>query len=173
MQRPRTDGGGEEGYLEYALRNLRHPLSAIAGGVAGMAVMTVLLLLLEVETREQIGIFDAVARFAGLPGNVFLGFVLFVLAGGIAWPLLFLALGDYIPTGPDPANRGAVFATVLWVAFVVLGRGDISGPLLVIYAVFTLLAHLAYGFILGAVYGRLTGTSPGHVDERTAVETSR
>lgn len=173
MQRPRTDGGGDEGYLEYALRNLRHPVSAIAGGIAGMAVMTVLLLLLEVETREQIGIFQAVARFAGMPGNVFLGFVLFVLAGGLAWPLLFLALDDYLPGGRDPATRGAVFATVLWVAFVILGRGDISGPLLVIYAAFTLLSHLAYGFILGAVYGRLTGSTHTRIDESAATETSR
>lgn len=169
MQTPRTDGGSDEGYLEYALRNLRHPVSAVAGGVAGMAVMSVLLLLLEVETREQIGVFDAVARFAGQPDSIFVGFVLFVLAGAIAWPLLFLALEDYIPTSPDPATRGAVFATVLWVAFVALGRGDISGPLLVIYAVFTLISHLAYGFVLGAVYGRLTGTTAERLGERQTI----
>ncbi|SFK99208.1 hypothetical protein SAMN04487950_1796 [Halogranum rubrum] len=173
MQTPRTDGGNDEGYLEYALRNLRHPISAIAGGVVGMAVMSVLLLLLEVETREQIGVFDAVARFAGQPGNVFVGFVLFVLAGGIAWPLLFLALEDYIPTSPDPATRGAVFAVVLWVPFVVLGRGDIGGALLVIYAIFTLISHLAYGFVLGAVYGRLTGTTRSRFEETPSVESSR
>lgn len=173
MQTPRTDGGSDEGYLEYALRNLRHPVSAVAGGIAGMAVMSLLLLLLEVETRERIGVFEAVARFAGQPGNVSLGFVLFLLAGGLAWPLLFLALEEYIPTGPDPATRGAVFATVLWVAFVILGRGDLGGPLLVIYAVFTLLSHLAYGFVLGAVYGRLTGTTADRIGETPSVETSR
>lgn len=173
MQALQPDGGRDEDYLEYALRNLRHPVSAVAGGVAGMGVMTVLLLLLEVETREEIAVFEAVARFAGQPGNIFLGFVLFVLAGGIAWPLLFIALEEYLPTSPDPATRGAVFAMVLWAAFVVLGRGDLSGPLLAIYAVFTLLAHLAYGFVLGAVYGRLSGTTRRRIGERHSVETSR
>ncbi|SEO46097.1 hypothetical protein SAMN04487948_102523 [Halogranum amylolyticum] len=173
MQTPRTDGGSDEGYLEYALRNLRHPVSAIAGGVAGMAVMSLLLLLLEVETRERIGVFEAVARFAGQPGNISLGFVLFLVAGGLAWPLLFLALEEYIPMGPDPATRGAVFAAVLWVAFVILGRGGLGGPLLVIYAAFTLLSHLAYGFVLGAVYGRLTGTTADRLGETPSVETSR
>jgi hypothetical protein len=168
MQTVRSDGGDDEGYLEYALRTLRHPVSAVAGGVAGMGVMTLLLLLLEVETREEIAVFEAVARFAGQPGNVFLGFVLFLVAGGVAWPLLFLALEDYLPMTPDPATRGAVFATVLWVAFVVLGRGDLSGPLFAIYAIFTLLAHLAYGFVLGAVYGRLSGTTHSRLGESHA-----
>ena len=69
--------------------------------------------------------------------------------------MLFVALEYRIPRGPDPAARGVVFATVLWVAFVITGRGDIGGPILVIFAVFTLLAHWAYGFVLGAVYSRL------------------
>ncbi|XVH30470.1 DUF6789 family protein [Haloferacaceae archaeon DSL9] len=130
--------------------------SAIAGGVAGMAVMSLLLLLLEVETREQIGVFDAVARFVGMPGNTFLGFVFFLAAGCLAWPLLFLALESMVPIR-DRATKGMLFATVLWIAFVITGRGDLSGPLLLIYAVFTLISHLAYGFTLGAVYNRLLG----------------
>jgi hypothetical protein len=136
---------------------MNRPLSAIAGGVTGIAVMSLLLLFLEVETRSNIAIFDAVARFAGMPGNVTFGFILFVLAGVFAWPLAFMALESYIPGGPDPATRGMVLAIVLWVVFVLTGRGDLAGGLLAIYIVFTLFAHLCYGFLLGAVYGRLTG----------------
>lgn len=147
---------------------MNRPLSAIAGGVAGTAVMTLLLLLLEVQTREAIPVFDVIARFVGTPGNQTVGFVLFALAGAVAWPLLFVAVEPYLPRGPDPAARGAVLGAILWVAFVVTGRGDIGGPLLVIYAAYTLFAHLIYGFVLGAVYGRLldrpaegAGPAPG------------
>ncbi|MFC6730433.1 DUF6789 family protein, partial [Natronoarchaeum mannanilyticum] len=134
---------------------MNRPASAIAGGVAGTAVLLLLLLLLEVETRSAIPVFEVIARFVGTPGNQTVGFVLFAIAGVVAWPLLFLALEPRIPRGPDPASRGVVLGTALWLAFVVTGRGEISGALLIIYAAFTLLAHWAYGFTLGAVYGRL------------------
>lgn len=129
--------------------------SVIAGGVAATAVMTLMLLLLEVETRSAMDVFYVIALFVGTPQDPATGFALFVFAGVVAWPLLFLALEPYLPRGPDPAARGVVFAAILWVPFVVLGRGDIAGPLLIIYVGFTLLAHVAYGFTLGAVYGRL------------------
>ena len=133
--------------------------SAIGGGVAGTAVMSVLLLLLEVETRSVMELFYAIARFIGTPDDPVLGFVLFALAGAVAWPLLFLALEPYLPRGPDPAARGVVFASILWIPFVVTGRGDVGGPLLVFFAAYTLLAHWLYGFTLGAVYARLLDTA--------------
>lgn len=136
---------------------MNRPTAALGGGVAGTAVLSLLLLLLEVETRSVIGIFDVIARFVRMPGSPAVGFVVFLAAGVVAWPLLFVALERYLPGGPDPARRGLVFATALWVAFVVLGRGDIHGHLLIVYVAFTLLAHLAYGFALGAVYAWLTG----------------
>lgn len=134
---------------------MNRAVSAIAGGVAATAVFSLLLLLLEAQTRSAVFIFDAVARFVGVPGSPAVGFVLFALAGAVAWPLLFVALEEYIPRGPDPAARGVVFASVLWVAFVGANRSDVSGPVLLIYLPFTLFAHWAYGFTLGAVYGRL------------------
>lgn len=132
---------------------------AIAGGVAGTAVLTLLLILLEVQTREQIQAFDVIARFVGTPGQTTVGFALFVVAGVVAWPLVFVAVRDYIPRGPDPAAQGAIFAIVLWVAFAVAGRGDLSGPILILYAAYTFFAHLAYGFTMGIVYGHFRGGS--------------
>ncbi|SFC07781.1 hypothetical protein SAMN05444422_104149 [Halobiforma haloterrestris] len=129
--------------------------SAIAGGVAGTAVMSLLLLLLEVETRSALKVFYVIARFIGTPDDPAVGFALFAVAGTVAWPLLFLALEPYLPRGPDPAARGVVFASILWLPFVITGRGDIGGPLLVFFGAYTLFAHWAYGFTLGAVYGRL------------------
>lgn len=129
--------------------------SALAGGLVGTTVMSALLLLLEVETRSAIPIFEVIARFVGTPGNTEVGFLLFALAGTVAWPLLFLALEEYIPRGPDPAARGVVFATALWIVFAITGRGDLTGPVLVVYVGYTLFAHWAYGFAMGAVYARL------------------
>ena len=126
--------------------------SVIAGGVAGTAVLTLLLILLEVQTREQVPVFDVIARFVGVPGEQAIGFALFVLAGVVAWPLIFVSVERYLPGGPDPAARGVVLAIPLWVAFSVAGRGDIDGPLLLVYLALTFVAHVAYGWVLGAVY---------------------
>jgi hypothetical protein len=134
--------------------------AAVVGGVVGTGVISGILVMLEVQMRDVLHLFDAVARFVGLPGQTFLGFVIYSLAGAVVWPLIFLALRPYLPRGPDPAAQGTVFATALWVVFAITGRGDLTGPLLVVYLVFTLLAHWAYGFTMGAVYGYLTGETP-------------
>ncbi|MFC5971339.1 DUF6789 family protein [Halomarina salina] len=131
--------------------------SVIAGGVAGTAVLSLLLILLEVQTREQILVFDVIARFVGVPGQQTVGFVIFLIAGIVAWPLVFLAIEDYIPGGPDPAARGVVLSIPLWIAFDIAGRGDIAGPLLLVYIALTFVAHVAYGWVMGAVYAHLHG----------------
>lgn len=135
---------------------MNRPASAIAAGVAATAVLSTLLLLLEVETRSTIRLFEVAAAFAGTPGRPLVGFVLFAVAGSVAWPLLFVALEPYLPRGPDPVARGVVFATVLWLLFVLTGSRGLQGSVLVIFAGYTLFAHWAYGFTLGAVYARLT-----------------
>lgn len=135
---------------------MNRPLSAIGGGFAGTVVMSALMLLLDVQVRDAILIFEVIARFVGTPEQPAVGFVLFAVAGTVAWPLLFVALENYIPRGPDPAARGVVFATALWVVFVITGRGELNGAVLAIYASYTLFAHWAYGFTLGAVYGHLS-----------------
>ncbi|WP_435360475.1 DUF6789 family protein [Haloarchaeobius sp. DFWS5] len=142
--------------------HVARPLAAIAGGVAGVTVMTVLFVIFEVQTRTEMELFEVVARFAGVPGHVYIGFALFVAAGVLAWPLLFVALESYIPLTLDPAAAGMGFAIVLWLAFVITGRGSLSGVILLVYAVSTLIAHLAYGFTLGAVYAHLTGRRYTH-----------
>ena len=137
--------------------------SVVAGGIAGTAVLSLLLILLEVQTREQILVFDVIARFVRLPDQQAVGFVVFLLAGIVGWPLVFLAIEEYLPGGPDPATRGVVMSIPLWVAFAVTGRGDIAGPLLLVYLALTFVAHVVYGWVLGAVYAHLhSGTELPH-----------
>ncbi|MUV58963.1 hypothetical protein SAMN04487947_1830 [Halogeometricum rufum] len=138
---------------------MNRPLAAVAGGFSGTAVLTVLLLLFEVETRSQIGMFEVVARFVGVPGSTTVGFLLFVAAGTVAWPLLFVAVEETIPGG-DPAIKAMGVGAILWVPFVVVGRGELTGAIVFAFTGLTLVAHLAYGYVTGAVYARLTGRTP-------------
>jgi len=143
----------------------------ILGGATGISVMSVVFLMLEVETREQVQAFDAVARYVGMPGNTFIGFITFAFVGTVIWPLLFVAIEPYFPFDDSPSN-GMVLGAVLWIAFFILGRGDITGPLLAVFAGFTLLAHLAYGFLLGAFYDRF-GDSPEPTPDRPDPDVDR
>lgn len=129
-------------------------LGAIAGGVAGMTAMSLAFALLEVETRYEVGIFAGIARFAMMPGDLLLGFLVFVFFGSVVWPVVFVLVEHRIPRGPDPARRGMVFAALLWVLFMATAGGEVTGATLLIYGGLTLVGHLAYGFVLGAVYGR-------------------
>lgn len=140
---------------------MNRPLAAIGGGFVGTVALSLLLLLFEVETRSRIRMFDAVARFVGVPGDTAIGFALFLVAGVFAWPLLFAAVEQSLP-GDDPAMKGMALGILLWVAFVLLGRGDLSGPIILAFAGLTLMAHLAYGFVLGSAYARFTGATPVH-----------
>ena len=141
--------------------------SVIAGGIAGTTILSLLLLLLEVQTREQILMFEVIARFVGVPGQYVVGFALFVIAGVVAWPLIFIGLEGYLPLGPDPAARAVGMAIALWVAFLIAGRGDIEGALFIIFAGYTLVAHVVYGFVLGAVYAHLHGETQLPSEEYT------
>ena len=60
-----------------------------------------------------------------------------------------------LPGGNDAATQGLLFGLVLWVAFLVLGTGELTWPFVLLYLFFTLVGHLAYGFILGFGYDRL------------------
>lgn len=145
---------------------MNRPGSAIVGGVVGTALMSLVFVLMEVQTRYILHIFDVIARFVRRPGEPYVGFVLFAVVGVVVWPLLFVALIDYIPRGPDPAVQGMVFAVPLWLVFATTGRGDLGWPTLVIYATFTLVAHLVYGFALGAVYASMADGAPAPAPTR-------
>lgn len=128
-----------------------------AGGLVGVALMTVVLIAAEslgAFSRES---FASIAVLAGLEGvgpPVAVGYLIFLLGGMVPWPLLFAALKEYLPGNRDPA-RGVVFGTVLWTGFAPAFYEGYAGLALVLYLALTLVAHWAYGFGLGAVFDYL------------------
>jgi hypothetical protein len=136
---------------------MHRALRAVAGGVVGTVVLGGFLLVLDTQSRGAISVAAVIGRFLGLAGRPLLAIALFGVVTAVGWPALFVAVEEYLPFGPDPAARGVAFAAVIGIVFVVVGRGPITGPILVIFVGFSVLAHLAYGFALGSVYGRLAG----------------
>lgn len=136
-------------------------LRAITAGVAATTILSLIFLFSQVQTRSQLGAPEAIARFVGMPDQHVVGFLIFAAAGIFVWPVVFVfaqgALAQ-LPGGNDVAMRGMIFGLLLWVAFLVLGTGELTWPFIILYLFFTLVGHLAYGFTLGFGYERM-GTS--------------
>lgn len=133
-------------------------LRAIGAGVVATTVMMLIFLFMQVQTRSRLGAPEAIARFVGVPDQLYVGFVIFVLIGILVWPVVFALIEEYLaslPGGRDVAIRGITFGVLLWFAFLVLGTGEVTWPFVLLYVLFTLIGHLVYGFTLGVVYQRL------------------
>ena len=125
-----------------------------AGGLVGTAMMTVVFLV-----AESFGVFDRAAfavltELVGLTGfvpEVLFGYFIFLGGGMFPWPLLYASLKAYLPGRSDPIS-GAFFGAAMWTGFVLAFYTGQSGLDLVLYAVFTLIAHVVYGIGLGTVF---------------------
>ena len=131
----------------------RTVLRAVAGGAVGMVVMVLALIMLNIQTRSALNLYALIAQFVGVGGDRSLGFVIFVAVGVFVWPLIFAWAEPHLPPEGDAAVSGMLFAVVIWLAFMVTSVPDVPTILLFLFGGYTLLAHLAYGFTLGLVYG--------------------
>lgn len=134
-------------------------LRAIGGGAVGTVVLSVFLLVLEAQTRSQVRVGAVVARYVGLAGEQSVAVAIFVLTTAVVWPLLFLALERRaLLPGRTRGWRAVFFGTALAVAVAITGRGELEGPVLVLYGVGILGAHVAYGLTLARTLRPVAGT---------------
>ncbi len=131
----------------------RTVLRAVAGGAVGMVVMVLALIMLNIQTRSALNLYTLISQFVGAGSDQSLGFVIFLVVGVLVWPLIFAWAEPHLPPEGDAAVSGMLFAFVIWLAFMITSVPDVPTILLFLFGGYTLLAHLAYGFTLGLVYG--------------------
>lgn len=127
-----------------------------AAGLVGTAVAIGVLVVAASVDAFDLSSFQFLATLVGgdylLPGRTTtIGFLVFLAHGMFIWPLFFASIGRYIP-GNRFARKGLLFGTLMWTGFVVVFYQGYSGLALAGYLALTLLAHLGYGFTLGAVF---------------------
>lgn len=138
---------------------VRRAAVGAAGGFVGTAVLTLVLFAANAVTEFRFAVFATLSAIVGVPESAFVGFVLFFAGGTLAWPLLFVTIGQFLP-GDREAVQGGVFAAILWTGFVLAFMPPVSGTALVVYVVATLLAHVAYGVTMGLMFERYAGHAP-------------
>lgn len=134
-------------------------LIGAVGGLVGTAALTVGLFVASTVGAFEFEAFSEIAQIVALdvvfPANApAVGFLMFLAGGMVTWPLLFAATGAYLP-GRTYALKGLPYGAVLWTGFAMAFYTSQSGIALVLYLVLTFVAHLAYGFTLGAVFDYL------------------
>ncbi len=130
--------------------------AALGGGLAGTVAMVVVVVGAEALTPYEFRAPETLAGLVNAPEAAGLG--LFVVAGVVLWPLLFVSLGRRLP-GPGERTRALLFVGLLWVAYVIgfselAIRGgppfDPRGDLLA-FLVTSLVGHALYGLGLGTL----------------------
>lgn len=137
---------------------LRAYAGGIAGGLVGVSVMALAFFAVDTVTGQPFGVFRALAELAGAGNDALAGFLLFVGAGALVWPLLFVTAGRYLP-GPTEPVRGVVFALGLWAGFA-LAFGPRYTTGLWTFLLFSAFAHVLYGALLGFVKNGIAGPPP-------------
>lgn len=122
-----------------------------AAGAAGIAAMTAVLLVASAFDAFDVGSIAGLGAVVGFGESPLVGYAILSIGATTAWPLLFAALGDRLPGRSTPL-RGVSFATVIWTGFVAAFYTGQSGSALAWYALATLVAHWAYGLVLGAAF---------------------
>jgi len=132
--------------------------SSIAGGIAGVAVMSPVIagipILLDIFRLESLALF---AEFVIADANAILGIAFFVAGGAIVLPLFFVVTATFVPPREPRYMRGATISSLFWVSFAYIFWPGGGAFVNAVFVVVTIIGHLIYGITLGLVMERLTG----------------
>jgi hypothetical protein len=132
--------------------------SGIAGGIAGVAVMSPVIagipLLLDIFRLDSLATF---AEFVIADANAILGIAFFVAGGAVVLPLFFVVTATFLPPREPRYLRGATVSSMFWVSFVYIFWPGGGAFVNAVFVVVTLVGHWIYGITLGLVMQRLTG----------------
>ena len=140
---------------------------AVIAGLAGTAAMTAMMLMAPMMGMPPMNIGRMLGSVMG--GSVVLGWIAHFMIGTVLAVLYAHFFARRVP-GPV-ALRGAAFSLIPWlmaqmVVMPMMGAGFFSGSIVI--AAGSLMGHVIYGLVLGAVYGRGERHTPARRIEATA-----
>lgn len=137
-------------------------LRAVAGGFAGTAVMTLMMYIVAPMMGLNMDIAAMLAPMLG--GSWMMGMVAHFVNGTVIFPLIYVYILYGLLPG-SPTVKGTLWGVILWllaqtVVMPMMGAGFFSmamGGMMA--AMGSLVGHVLYGAILGAVAGASTRTA--------------
>ena len=134
-----------------------NPIKAVAGGLAGTVVLTMMMLgVAPTLLGRRMDIPAMISAMMGAPPA--LGWAAHIMLGVAVFPLAYSFIGFGLLPGP-PLLRGALWGVLLWIAVEIIvmpmaGNGLFSSTHGGVKAVtVALMGHVIYGALLGAIAG--------------------
>lgn len=130
----------------------------VAGAVAGFAATVVLSVMM--IAKGMMGIMpelDVIAMLSAMMGApAVMGWIGHFMIGTLAWGIGFALLYDMIP-GSSAVAKGVVFGIAAWLGMMVMvmpmaGAGLFGMAMGIMAPMMTLVLHVIFGAVLGAVY---------------------
>jgi hypothetical protein len=126
----------------------------VAGFVATIVLSAFMLMKTMMGVMPELNPIKMIGDMLGAPPAA--GWVMHFLLGSVVWGTLFAWLDPIIP-GEGHWLKGILFAVGAWLVMMIVmmpmaGAGFFGSHLGIMAAVMTLVLHVIYGFVLGAVY---------------------
>ncbi len=136
----------------------------IAGFIATIVLSALMIAKAMMGLMPDLNVIKMLSHMMGTPPAG--GWIAHFLIGSVAWGGLFALIYDHIP-GEGAWLRGVIFAIGAWLAMMIVvmpmaGAGPFGMNLGVMAPVMTLMLHLVFGAVMGAVYGTREQAAPAH-----------
>ncbi|OYX45050.1 MAG: hypothetical protein B7Z02_03150 [Rhodobacterales bacterium 32-67-9] len=138
----------------------------VAGAVAGFAATVVLSVMM--VAKGMMGVMpelDVIAMLSAMMGApALMGWIGHFMIGTLAWGIGFAVLYGMIPGG-TAVIKGVVFGVAAWLGMMIMvmpmaGAGLFGMAMGVMAPMMTLVLHVIFGAVLGAVFHALTAAKP-------------
>lgn len=146
-----------------------HARNGMTAGLVATVVLSLIMIMKGVMgMMPQVNAIQALAKISatyfGMPLLPWVGWIEHFVIGTVLWGLIFAATINIWPGGYTV--KGIVFSVVAWLAMMIImmpmaGAGLFGLNLGMAAPMGTLVLHLVYGAVLGAVYGALEHRSTG------------
>ena len=138
--------------------------SIIAAFVATVFLSIMMVAKSMMGIMPQLDIASMLASMLGAPGNLAIGWLAHFMIGTIGYGLAFAFLGERLPGGP--LMEGVVLALIGWLVMMIMvmplaGAGLFALGLGIAAPVMTLMLHIIFGAVLGAVYKAISEKGMG------------
>jgi hypothetical protein len=137
--------------------------SMIAGFVATIVLSVLMILKMKMGLMPELNAIKMMTTMAhgmlGTPAVPLVGWVMHFMIGTVLWGIAFTSINALLPSS-GYITKGLYFGVLAWVLMMVMvmpmaGAGFFGLSLGMLAPVMTLMLHLVYGAILGAIYAKL------------------
>ena len=144
---------------------MKYANGVIAGFVATIGLSAIMLMKSAMGLMPQLNVIQMLTEmgtnYVGLPASPAVGWIMHFFIGSVMWGLIFAGTAPMWP-GSSYLAKGASFSVAAWLLMMIIampmaGAGFFGMALGIMAPIATLVLHLIYGLILGAVYGGLQG----------------